>query len=247
MLRPSGDSKEARFWQWAYDSLIELSPRSGPGVLTSRTTKGVMQRMIAASGPSGSSRHPNICHLPKLVKGYTYFGYWFDAGSQIHYVNISGIFARTVAGDLSQYQTEGGNLLCARFANRFVSSPGVAIEAMWQFEQNNAANGNGISDCLLVVGSPSVFPFVGPYDYPISGSTNPRVGVGQYLDVPIIRPRSNCSVLYGQSASNPPTIGRTEVYQDGTLHYAYDRIGTDFPAVYTPESYATLHSEPLPF
>jgi hypothetical protein len=43
--RPTGSSAKARFWQWAYDSIQELTPRGGPGVLVDRTTRGVFVRM----------------------------------------------------------------------------------------------------------------------------------------------------------------------------------------------------------
>jgi hypothetical protein len=44
--RPTGSSAKARFWQWAFDSLQELTPRGGPGVLVDRTTRGVFVRML---------------------------------------------------------------------------------------------------------------------------------------------------------------------------------------------------------
>jgi hypothetical protein len=229
LKRPTGNTNEAFFWQRIYDIFNELSPQIGPRVLTGQNARGVQRRVVKRLAAGGPAAH--ICTLPQLVDGYTYFGYWFDAGSQIHLVKTS-IVERAVAGDLSAYQTAGGNLLCARFVNPFVGTVGPGSEAAWTWEQNNSATGNGISDCLKVPGSPSVFPFVGPYAYPISGGTSLKVGVGQYLDLPIIKPRSNCSVLHGQGAADPPDNGDTEVYFDGTLHYI---------------DASTFHSESLPF
>lgn len=50
--RPVGQSSKARFWQWAYDSINELQPKTGQGVLTSRTTRGVFREMLGRAAQS---------------------------------------------------------------------------------------------------------------------------------------------------------------------------------------------------
>lgn len=49
--RPTGNTNEAMFARWVYDSIVELQAKDAPGVLTSRTTRGVIRRAARLSQP----------------------------------------------------------------------------------------------------------------------------------------------------------------------------------------------------
>lgn len=100
--RPIGNSREAIFWQWAYDEAIADSPRSGPGVLTHSLTRATLRRVLPRQ-KTGHDRTPDLCSLPVLQIAEAYqpgdpgvslsagvffrFGWWKDGSGGLHLWN----------------------------------------------------------------------------------------------------------------------------------------------------------------
>lgn len=54
-MRPGGTSPEARFDQWVWDMIHALRPQDAPGMVTHRTTRGVVRIPKAVKGGGGIS------------------------------------------------------------------------------------------------------------------------------------------------------------------------------------------------
>lgn len=196
--RPHGTSRKAIFLQWAYDSLKELQPQSGPGVFTDVTTRGVFRRMVWRASGEGE-----VCSLPVLDPTLFYFGYWYDSLSQLHLWNTTRV--------------EHDGISWARFTN-----PGF-VAGQRPIEARTLADSD-LSACLLL-GSTNISQVDGPFGYPMTnGTTRHAIGVGQYWDHEIISPRRNCAVLFDIPPVVPPTQAGggaypTSVATNGSLYY----------------------------
>jgi hypothetical protein len=176
--RPSERSRKGDWQRWAYDSLIALSPQSGPGVVTNVLTGGTHRRLLKR-GRVGTKENPEVCTLPVLNPEYYHIGFWYDAGGELH-------LWRT-----TEVQHDGQRW--ARFINPFARPFNNIAQPEFLFF-SGVSTGDGvptISECLDETEAVSV---LGPqiFDSHLPNNTiGTRLDLGQYIDFLIYPPKIN--------------------------------------------------------
>jgi hypothetical protein len=204
--KPQGTSAKARWQQWVHDSLAELVPRYGPGVLTDFTTRGTMRRMVPRKASIGST-----CSLPVLRDSSFHFGLWYDSSGVLHLWNTTLV--------------EHSGKRWARFTNPFVIPfLNTAIPySYWGIAYDGADTKGSISSCLS---NADIEAIRGPDVY--SHNPGERFGgilillldLGQYFDMLIYPPKKNSGKFWHTTAFTPP--GGNIVFASGLGYYVYD-------------------------
>lgn len=213
LSRPTGNSNEALFWQRIYDVFNELSPQVGPRVLTAHNARAIQRRVIPVR-PVVSAAQPNICELVAVSSDRFYFGYWYDASRVLHLWNTT--------------QVEHDGIQWARFSNVYTHFAIPCEAAIYCFANMSLCLSNSL---------PLTSP--GPWDYAFQGSPgggDRPIGTGQYIDIEIVSPRSNCSVFYRTASICLPPRTATFVTSANQLFYE-SPVNPNPPPDRTPESY----------